>query len=72
MRRMTKSEQQAYAVRHAPELARSGRFFGWWEIETHLRYEEACPEARWALDNERIRAELDRLCREAQTNAPMP
>ena len=69
MRRMKKSQQREHARRRAPELARTGKFLSWHGIEVHLRFEEDCPEARDALDNERIRDELDRLCQEARVNA---
>ena len=68
MRRMTKAEQFEYALRRAPELARSGNYTGWWDIEVHLRTEEDCPQARHALDDERVRENLDRLCREARSS----
>ena len=63
----TKREQREYIGPRAIELAKSGRFLSWHEIEIHLRHEEHCPEARHVLDNERIREELDKLCKESQT-----
>ena len=65
MRRLNKKQQRERIERLAPELARSGRFGGWLAIEHHFRFEEGMPEARHALDNERIREQLDRLCKEA-------
>ena len=69
MRRLNKKQQRERIERLATELARSGRFSGWLSIEHHLRFEEGMPEARHALDNERIRERLDQLCQEARGNA---
>lgn len=69
MRQRTKAEQREYVSWRAPELARTGEFADWLAIEHNLRFEEYCPEARDALDNERARAELDRLCDAAQSDA---
>ncbi len=66
MRQMTKSRQREYALPRARELARSGRFSNWLAIEHELRFEEGVPEARFCLDDERIREELDRMCAEAR------
>lgn len=66
MRQMTKRQQREYARPRARELARSGRFSNWLAIEHELRFEEWVPEARFCLDGERIREELDRLCADAQ------
>ena len=63
---MNKKQQREYIGPRARKLAKSGKFLGWHAIEVHLRYEEACHEARHVLDNERTREELDRLCKEAQ------
>ena len=63
----TKREQQEYIEQHAHTLARSGKFLNWLEIEHYFRFDEHCPEARQFLDDERIREELDRLCKESQT-----
>jgi hypothetical protein len=69
MRHMTKSEQRIYAKQRAPELAKSGKFLSWWEIEYYLRFDEACPEARFALDDGTIREKLNDLCRAARADA---
>lgn len=61
----TKREQREYIGPRARELARSGRFLNWHDIEVYLRYDEHCLEARHVLDDERVREELDRLCKEA-------
>ena len=58
---MNKKQQREYIGPRARKLAKSGKFLGWHAIEVHLRYEEACHEARHVLDNERTREELDRL-----------
>ena len=74
MRLKTKPEQREYVPRRARELAQTGQFSGWYEIEVHLRREESCHEARHILDNERMRENLDRLCSEAKAahHAPDP
>ena len=61
----TKREQREYIGPRARELAKSGKFLNWHDIEIYLRYEEDCPEARHVLDNERTREELDGLCKES-------
>jgi hypothetical protein len=66
MRRLNKREQRERIPSRARELARSGRFSNWLEIEHELRFQEDLPEARHALDNELIRDELDRLCKAAR------
>ena len=62
----TKREQREYIGPRARELAKSGKFLDWHEIEVHLRHEEHCLEARHVLDDERVREELDKLCKESQ------
>ena len=62
----TKREQREYIGPRARELARSGKFLNWHQIEHYLRSEEYCLEARHVLDNERIREELDRICKAPQ------
>ncbi len=47
------------------EMARSGDYGGWWDIEVELR-SLGYFRARQLLDNERIREKLDRLCAKAQ------
>ena len=69
MRQRTKAKQREYIERRAPELANTGEFTNWLAIEQHLRFNENCPEARYALDDEMIRENLDRLCRKARSNA---
>ena len=75
MWQMTKKQQQEYAVPRARELARSGRFSNWLAIELELHYEEGVSEARFCLDDDRIREELDRMCADAlkgPADAPRP
>ena len=69
MFRLTKRQQRERISSLAPQLARTGRFSGWKEIETHLRFQEGLPEARHALDERFTRQELDRLCLEARKDA---
>jgi hypothetical protein len=60
------AEREAYVVKRARELAASGRYFSWRDVEVVLRFEEDLPEARQWLDNPVIRDELDRLCQRAR------
>ena len=64
-----KQEQREYIGPRARELAESGNFQNWQDIEHHLRYEEHCSEARHVLDNERIRQNLNQLCKKSQRGA---
>ncbi len=66
MRQRTKRKQREYIGPRARELAKSGDFLNWHQIEAYLILEEFCPEARTVLDNERTREQLDRLCKEAR------
>jgi hypothetical protein len=52
-------------LRQADNLARSGDFSGWWDIEVELR-SVGYQMARDLLDNERTREQLDRMCAEAR------
>lgn len=49
--RRTKEERMIYVSKRADELALSGKYRDWQEIEFVLRYEEAYPEARGWLDS---------------------
>ena len=60
------AEREAYVIKRARELAASGRYFSWRDVEVVLRFEEDFPEARQWLDNPVIRDELDRLCEHAR------
>ena len=58
-------ERDAHILRQAENLARSGDFATWREIEIELRsvgYQIASD----LLDNKRTREQLDRLCAEAK------
>ena len=69
MRQLNKRQQRERIPGRAQELAQTGEFRNWLQIEHHLRFEEFMPEARHVLDHERTREELDRLCREARKDA---
>lgn len=66
MRRMNKRERQEYVLRRARELATSGRFDRWLNVEWELRFEEGFSEARQWLDSSFLRKELDGLCAKAK------
>jgi hypothetical protein len=66
---MNKRERKEYVLRRARELARSGRFDRWLNIELELRFEEGFIEARQWLDDSFVRKELNRLCTEAREPA---
>jgi hypothetical protein len=63
--RMRKAEREAYIRQRARELAESGQYRNWHEIEAQLRLREDWPEARDLLDSTFIRDELDVLCQRA-------
>ncbi len=63
---MRKKDREAYLRRRARELALSGNYTRWIQIEFVLRFEEHYPEARRGLDNSYVRCELDQLCAEAR------
>lgn len=60
---MKKAERHAYIWRRADELAETGRFSRWIEIEFELRYREGYPEARSVLDDSFKRKWLTDLCK---------
>jgi hypothetical protein len=60
------AEREAYVIKHARELAMSGHYYSWRDIEVVLRFDEDFPEARQWLDHPSIRDELDRLCEHAR------
>jgi hypothetical protein len=70
MRRMKKSERQEYVMRRARELAQSGNFDRWSDIEFELRVREGFSEAREWLDTRFIRSELDGICAQARKKHP--
>ncbi len=51
---------------HVYEMAHSGKYPGWSEIEWELRFKEKIAEAREMFEDPFIRAEIDRLCGEAR------
>ena len=53
------------AMTLAREFADSGKYLSWWFIEVELR-SLGYRRARYLLDDEHIRAELDRRCQAAQ------
>lgn len=57
--------QQEYCYWRAPELARSGQFRNWQEIEIHLR-REGIYEASRELNGPFFRNWLNSLCEEAR------
>jgi hypothetical protein len=60
------AEREAYVTKRAGELAMSGHYYSWRDIEVVLRFEDDLPAARQWLDNPSIRDELDRLCEHAR------
>ncbi len=49
----------------AYNLAQSGEYSGWWDIEVELRT-QMFSRARQLLDDEQIRERLDSMCAEAR------
>jgi hypothetical protein len=68
-RRMNKRQRREYVFRRSRELAISGKFSGWLEIELHLRFKEGFTEARLWLDSASVREELDMLCKQARISS---
>jgi hypothetical protein len=56
-------------LQQADNLARSGEYSSWWDIEVELR-SLGYQMARDLLDNERTRKQLDRRCAEARELGP--
>jgi hypothetical protein len=50
------------------ELARSGKFHGWYPIAFELRFEDGFEETREWLYTATTRDELDRICQEARAS----
>lgn len=65
MSRIAQSRRDEQAMDLARKLARSGKYAGWLEIEWELRGREY-KRAKYLLDDERIREELNRVCAESQ------
>lgn len=63
---MNKRDLHEHIMRRARELAESGRFVRWDEIEFELRQREELEGARDFLDNRSIREELNRTCAKAR------
>ena len=62
---MNKEERCSYISKRAKELALSGKFSGWLQIEREIR-SEGYSEARQVLDNPSIRSRLDKICADVQ------
>ncbi len=56
-------EERMWAL--AEKFAKSGDYIGWWDVEPKLR-SLGYSRARSLLDNEGVRARLDRICTEAR------
>jgi hypothetical protein len=69
--RQTKEGRKSYFSRLANELALSGRYNGWQQIEYVLRHEAGYVQARDGLDNPFRRDWLDRLCQQRQKRLAM-
>jgi len=67
-RRGTKKERAAYISRRAYELATSGKYEDYRQIELAL-CAEGYDEARQELDSPFLRKELNELCRQARTHS---
>ena len=63
--RMNKKERHAFIIRRADQLAESGRFDQWLQIEWRIRF-EGYHEARQILDNDFIRFRLNEACARAK------
>jgi hypothetical protein len=64
--RHTKEQRKTYVSTRAVEMARSGKYRDWEQIEFALCFDEGFLEARGWLDNRRRRDWLYRLCLEAR------
>ncbi len=53
----------------AYNLAQSGDYTGWWEIEFELK-DQGFSRARQLLDDEQISERLDTMCAEARKDKP--
>ncbi len=53
----------------AYNLAQSGEYAGWWDIEVEL-IDQEFSRARQLLDDEQIRERLDTMCAEARKDKP--
>ncbi|MCA0058034.1 hypothetical protein [Mesorhizobium sp. B261B1A] len=63
---MNKKERLAYILRRSRDLADTGDFAGWLQIEWRIVHQERLHEARHVLDNSFIRSQLDEACKRAR------
>jgi hypothetical protein len=71
MSRQKLNDRVIYIRRRARELAMSGRFERWQGIEFELRFVEGMREACALLAGAPVRYELDTLCQQARSTAPI-
>ena len=64
--RMTKAQRAEQIISMASELAASGHFSSWTEIEAHIRFAEDFSEARSVLDSPARREQLNAMCQHAK------
>ena len=64
--RQTKERRKTYLSARAVEMAGSGKYRDWEQIEFALCFDEGYLEARGWLDSRPRREWLNQLCREAQ------
>jgi hypothetical protein len=62
--KMKKRDRHEYVMQRARELAQSGEFDGWIDIEFELRNAEGLEEAKGWLDSRFVREELDQICKQ--------
>jgi hypothetical protein len=68
--KQTKEHRKAYISARAVEMAQSGKYRDWEQIEFALCFDEGFIEARGWLDSRPRRDWLNRLCREAKEAKP--
>ena len=64
-RKGTKKDRANYISKRSWEMATSGQYADWMQIELALR-SEGYSEARQQLDSQFLRQELNQMCREAR------
>lgn len=64
-----KEKRAAYITRRADQLAATGRYANWREIEAAIRA-EGYPEARTQLDNPHSRKILNEICAMSKGQVP--
>lgn len=62
----TKAERHSTIMTKAWELADSGEFDGWLDVEQHIRFALGMEEARGVLDHQATRKLLDQRCQRAK------